>query len=450
MRKGVRKMRRKMKLFIWGAGGKGERIFKHFDTEDIIAFVDSNDDKVGREFCGKRVISVAQYLEEYSEYYIVLAHSDELQSVDILENRGITNYFRLSVCPGELQEPNSRSLLKEYIENYLNDRKDYVLYGITLYSILIDRWIYNKSGVHPLILAEEGTQGKRLDKLRANFNELAIVEWKAVEKGNISEVDAVIPDIPLHIKSELEVRFQYVDLHDCSKRITAYRNPRIEKYKNRHINERCFIVATGPSLRAEDLDILETNQEITFSVNSIFHVFEKTAWRPTYYVSDDYRAIQSNAAVIDGMVCAAKFIGDTYAPFWNSDHPENVYKFHKHYEYYYNELPKFSDDFAQRSYTGLTVTYTCIQLAVYMGFKEIYLLGADCNYVKGSNSNYFFKSSAEDFFDHQLDKTVLAYQAAKKYAEANNIKIYNATRGGKLEVFERVAFDSLFEMERKA
>lgn len=38
----------------------------------------------------------------------------------------------------------------------------------------------------------------------------------------------------------------------------------------------------------------------------------------------------------------------------------------------------------------------------------------------------------------------LAYKAARKYADAHGIKIYNATRGGKLEVFERVDFDSLF------
>ena len=37
-----------------------------------------------------------------------------------------------------------------------------------------------------------------------------------------------------------------------------------------------------------------------------------------------------------------------------------------------------------------------------------------------------------------------AYKIAKKYAETHGIKIYNATRGGEMEVFERVDFDSLF------
>ena len=42
-------------------------------------------------------------------------------------------------------------------------------------------------------------------------------------------------------------------------------------------------------------------------------------------------------------------------------------------------------------------------------------------------------------------QNLLAYQSAKKYADAHGIKIYNATRGGNLEVFERVDFDSLFK-----
>ena len=41
----------------------------------------------------------------------------------------------------------------------------------------------------------------------------------------------------------------------------------------------------------------------------------------------------------------------------------------------------------------------------------------------------------------------MAYEAAEKYTESKGIKIYNATRGGMLEVFERVDLDSLFEEE---
>lgn len=435
-------------LYIWGAGEKGERIFRHLEAENVIAFVDSNRDRTGKMFLGKDVISVEQYLEKYSDFFIIIAHSDETQAVKILESREIYNYFRLSDCPGELQEPNSRNHLRKYIEDYLNNREDYVLYGITLYSILIDQWIYSKYGIHPQIIPQNTIKKEKLEKLCVDFNELGIIAAEKAKKSEVKEVDIVISDISPYIKAYLEERFYCVDLYDCSDRIEAYKNSEIEKFRNMHRNERCFIVATGPSLRSEDLDILEKNGEIAFSVNGIFHAFQHTKWRPTYYVSDDYRAINNNSEMIDGIAREAAFIGDTYAPFWEREHPRSVYKFHKHYEYYYDKGPKFTDDFAQKSYTGLTVTYTCIQLAVYMGFKEIYLLGVDCNYISGSDSNYFFKSGKKDSINHETDKTVMAYQSAKRYADEHNIKIYNATRGGMLEVFERVDFDSLFGYER--
>ena len=105
----------------------------------------------------------------------------------------------------------------------------------------------------------------------------------------------------------------------------------------------------------------------------------------------------------------------------------------------------FSEDVARVVYGGATVTYACIQIAVYMGFKEIYLLGVDCNYCKGSNSNYFFWEQKADVMNHKEDRMVLSYESAREYADSHGIKIYNATRGGMLEVFERVEFDSLFQ-----
>ena len=130
------------------------------------------------------------------------------------------------------------------------------------------------------------------------------------------------------------------------------------------------------------------------------------------------------------------------------------------------KLPLFSADCSKQIYASGTVTYSMLQLAVYMGFQEIYLLGIDMSYsverykdgrvqmnVKNNHSTLTEKEETkfkEDIIsahgysyiadvDMQLD----GYKAAKEYAEKNGIKIYNATRGGKLEIFERVDFDSV-------
>ena len=42
------------------------------------------------------------------------------------------------------------------------------------------------------------------------------------------------------------------------------------------------------------------------------------------------------------------------------------------------------------------------------------------------------------------DRPTRAFQKAELYSRAHGFRIFNATRGGKLEAFERVDFDSLF------
>lgn len=54
-------------------------------------------------------------------------------------------------------------------------------------------------------------------------------------------------------------------------------------------------------------------------------------------------------------------------------------------------------------------------------------------------------SDIKDVVVHDMGNNTRAYLDARKYCEASKkTRIYNATRGGKLEVFERVDFDSLF------
>ena len=66
--------------------------------------------------------------------------------------------------------------------------------------------------------------------------------------------------------------------------------------------------------------------------------------------------------------------------------------------------------------------------------------------VKHFSDSYHRASSGVKPNACRKTENLLAYQAAREYADRHGIKIYNATRGGKLEVFERVDFDSLFSM----
>ena len=59
-----------------------------------------------------------------------------------------------------------------------------------------------------------------------------------------------------------------------------------------------------------------------------------------------------------------------------------------------------------------------------------------------SPNDHFYKK-VEKFYTFDYDSVKKSYEKAKEFTEAHGIKIYNATRGGKLEVFERVDFDTL-------
>lgn len=236
---------------------------------------------------------------------------------------------------------------------------------------------------------------------------------------------------------------------------------RIASYKGKHAGQRCFIVANGPSLRAEDLDLLHERSEITFGMNRIYKLFEQTAWRPTYYVCEDELIAQSQQAEINAIATEAKFI-PIELKWWHGVSIDDACYFHLNYREDERYPLSFSTNIAHQMDCRGTVTFTCMQLAAYMGFSEIYLLGVDHNYQKtiDINGNVIVDPNAKDYFCegydtdikdvvvHDMGSNTRAYMDAKKYCDTTGrTTIYNATRGGKLEVFQRVEFDSLFTYE---
>jgi hypothetical protein len=221
----------------------------------------------------------------------------------------------------------------------------------------------------------------------------------------------------------------------------------LRKLKNIAKKNRCFIVATGPSLTIEDLEKLKN--EDCFSMNSIVLLFDKTDWRPTYYGIQDpfvYEKIKQN---VDEASIKYKLFGHRLSKY---KLPKNSYVFphnllnHKIPHRPYNS--KFSNDIYSEVYDGYSITYSLVQIAVYMGYKEIYLIGADTNYKKGKQ--HIVEHGVVDAnYSDAGNKMIEAYKVAKKFADENQIEIYNATRGGMLEVFPRVDLDELLDLRKK-
>ena len=78
-----------------------------------------------------------------------------------------------------------------------------------------------------------------------------------------------------------------------------------------------------------------------------------------------------------------------------------------------------------------------------MGFSEIYILGADC--TMGTHSKVVEYNQNEDATKAVIpnEHIIQDYRMLKEETDKLGIKVYNATRGGALEVFPRVCLENV-------
>lgn len=235
---------------------------------------------------------------------------------------------------------------------------------------------------------------------------------------------------------------------------------RLRPFRNLHRGQPCVVIGNGPSLKAEDLTRLHQLGIATFACNRIHLVFPLTPWRPSYYCMSDAKLIAQYDDYVEDVPAERRFF-----PVQNKDRVKNAI-YYKTLGVDYNNEGKFSLNALDGIYQGCSVTTEMIQLAYFMGFSEIYLIGVDFSYAitkkvddvayayQGEN-NYFipgYLKPGEIADMPNVNANLLAFQAAKEAIEGQGRIIRNATRGGKLEVFQRVNLDDLFakwEDERK-
>lgn len=234
----------------------------------------------------------------------------------------------------------------------------------------------------------------------------------------------------------------------------------IHPFKNRHIGKACVVVGNGPSLRTEDLTKLHELGIPTFACNRIHLIFPQTPWRPTYYFMSDAKLIKQYADDVPGVPVNHRFFPAQYR--------ENIQngRFYNVIQFDYEHEGRFSTDAAKGICPAASVTTEMIQFAYYMGFSEIYLIGVDFSYAvtqKVDSKTYSYQGENNYFIPGYLkpgevadmpnvNANLLGFHAARQAIEGHGRTIRNATRGGKLEVFERVDLDQLFAKweERKA
>lgn len=229
-----------------------------------------------------------------------------------------------------------------------------------------------------------------------------------------------------------------------------------QRIKGIHAGRRGFVIGNGPSLRMGDLDRLKG--EVCIASNKIHLAFAHTNWRPHYYTVVDDIVWKELAPVMHrhtDQVYIPSYLPGAHGTqvrahtFRHLRNPSDLED--------WSTLP-FSGDAGQGIHGGYTVTYVNIQLAVHLGFREIYLLGCDHFYAgalgvegkgavdPGAVQNHFipgYSKPGEPMNPALISRMTVSYQCAQEYAQRHGIRIFNATRGGHLEVFPRVDLDTV-------
>jgi hypothetical protein len=239
----------------------------------------------------------------------------------------------------------------------------------------------------------------------------------------------------------------------------------LESFYNKYKGQRCIIIGNGPSLNKIDLGRIQN--EYTFGVNSLYYKTNENGFLPTFFVVEDSSVMKENIAEIKSYNAPYKFFPTIYKNLHGEK--KNTFFFKMNRGFYEKSspnfcVPRFSTDFSKVAFCGQSVTYINLQLAYFMGFTEVYLVGMDFAYTipeshtrKGDvllsdtdDPNHFHKNyfgKGKTWKDPKLERVLMNYKQAKLSFESCGRQIINATHGGNLELFPRVNYNSVFQYD---
>jgi hypothetical protein len=242
---------------------------------------------------------------------------------------------------------------------------------------------------------------------------------------------------------------------------------------NKYNGQNCFILGCGPSIKNQKISLLKNENVIGLS---------------TIYYHDDYKYLSPLASIFTGYSFHSQFQNDDYFihEYQEIEKFAKGLLFFEEQDYgfiiknnffrnktirYYKSRNQHIDGIRRKPpsldriiYAGQNIAVFAIQIAISMGFKKIYLLGLDHDWIyhlknktytkfnpeKDSLFNKFkitdFDNQGMDRFSFWIDvyhKLWSDYKLLKWYAEKIGVNIINITDGGLLDVFERNSFDNI-------
>lgn len=207
-------------------------------------------------------------------------------------------------------------------------------------------------------------------------------------------------------------------------------------YKDRMKGQRCFILGKY-SAKLDELNGLMN--EHAFACNDFCDFFTRTPQRPEYFLLTENSAYLGNGKYIEGMEC---FVEGKIKVFED--------KFKKKPSYFngqgaglINGLPGFQSVESEYATAVMFPMYAMIQLALYMGFSEIYLYGWDGLFPLNIDENGAARKPDEgEVADFPAGAKQLMEQV-KRYAEGNGSKIISMCETKGLSMLEKIPFEQV-------
>ncbi|MCF8245130.1 MAG: DUF115 domain-containing protein [Saprospiraceae bacterium] len=224
------------------------------------------------------------------------------------------------------------------------------------------------------------------------------------------------------------------------------------QFRDKHLGQDCFIIGNGPSLK--NMDLAKLNGFHCFGQNKIFMIFEKVKLDLSYLVSVNPLVIQQSAREFETMDCPV-FLSYTASKGVVKEVP-NIQRLHT------LNLWSFYEDISQPICEGNTVTFVSLQIAYYMGFSRVFLIGVDHSFKQAGQSHetQVYQGDDENHFHPDYFKgqqwqladvygSEVSYHLANYFYQKDGRQIFDATVGGKLEVFPKITFEDAIMMAKK-
>lgn len=197
----------------------------------------------------------------------------------------------------------------------------------------------------------------------------------------------------------------------------------IQSFKGLHKSKKLFILASGPSLADHDLTILD--RRITMTLNRSCLLYK----HPTYQCAMDQRLFEEYQSELK----QARYLFTLQNRPWGV--PINLLG-----------SEGFSFDLQTGIYSGYTVAYFALQVAVYMGFSTIIYLGLDLLHRDGKTHFFGFDFRSIHHEDVEFPKMIRMLEQAATHLREKEVRLIQCNEKRSLKGFETMSFQDSIKL----